>query len=192
MVSMFVPVLGEIMLTVMAGQLLYESFEGAIEWSEGDRTAAKAHLIDVAENLAMIAVMAGAGKGLAKLSSVQPEPLVERLQPIQREDGKTRLWKADLSGYERNLILLAIQSLMRRLHRINGKTFIRQDGKVFETTLDPSLKNGACGIRLIRMPGNRYSNITGMAPGVMRWSVPDLGSADPAAAHRPYHRGVFR
>jgi choline-glycine betaine transporter len=91
MVSMFVPVLGEIMLTVMAGQLLYESFEGAIEWSEGDRTAAKAHLIDVAENLAMIAVMAGAGKGLAKLSSVQPEPLVERLQPIQREDGKTRL-----------------------------------------------------------------------------------------------------
>ncbi len=53
----------------------------------------------------MIAVMAGAGKGLAKLSSVQPEPLVERLQPIQREDGKTRLWKADLSGYERNLIL---------------------------------------------------------------------------------------
>lgn len=141
MVSMFVPVLGEIMLTVMAGQLLYESFEGAIEWSEGDRTAAKAHLIDVAENLAMIAVMAGAGKGLAKLSSVQPEPLVERLQPIQREDGKTRLWKADLSGYERNLILPRHSVPdASGLHRINGKTFIRQDGKVFETTLDPSLK----------------------------------------------------
>ncbi|MNM38065.1 putative E3 ubiquitin-protein ligase ipaH7.8 [compost metagenome] len=76
MVSMFVPVLGEIMLTVMAGQLLYESFEGTIEWSEGDRIAAKGHLVDVAENLALIAVMAGGGKGL-------PESIFE---------GHERLW----------------------------------------------------------------------------------------------------
>ncbi|MNS14495.1 putative E3 ubiquitin-protein ligase ipaH7.8 [compost metagenome] len=141
MVSMFVPVLGEIMLTVMAGQLLYESFEGAIEWSEGDRTAAKAHLVDVAENLALAAVMAGAGKGLAKLTAVKPEPLVERLQSIKRDDGKTRLWKPDLSGYERNLILPRHSVPdASGLHRINGKTFIRQGGKVYETTFDPSLK----------------------------------------------------
>ncbi len=35
----------------MAGQLLYETLEGAVEWGEGDRKRAKAHLIDVAENL---------------------------------------------------------------------------------------------------------------------------------------------
>src|SRR5690606_10945714 len=40
MVSMFVPVLGEVMMVVMAGQLLYETLEGAIEWAEGDRRAA--------------------------------------------------------------------------------------------------------------------------------------------------------
>ena len=37
LVSMFVPVLGEVMMAVMASQLLYETFEGVMEWSEGDR-----------------------------------------------------------------------------------------------------------------------------------------------------------
>ena len=137
MVSMFVPVLGEIMLTVMAGQLLYESFEGAIEWSEGDRNAAKAHLIDVAENLALIAVMAGAGKGLSKLAAVAPEPVVERLVPVKRADGETRLWKPDLSAYEGNVVLdrNSVPDALG-LHRVNGKTWIRQSGKVYETRFD--------------------------------------------------------
>lgn len=141
MVSMFVPVLGEIMLTVMAGQLLYESFEGAIEWSEGDRNAAKAHLIDVAENLALIAVMAGAGKGVSTLAAVTPEPVVERLAPVKCADGETRLWKPELSAYERHVILdrNSVPDALGQ-HRINGKTYIRQSGKVYETTFDPSLK----------------------------------------------------
>ena len=141
MVSMFVPVLGEIMLTVMAGQLLYESFEGAIEWSEGDRTAAKAHLVDVAENLALIAVMAGAGKGLGKLLAVKAEPVVEQLEPVQCADGETRLWKPDLSAYERH-VALDRNSGPDRLgqHRVNDKTYIRQGDKVYETTFDQSLK----------------------------------------------------
>ncbi|KAB0488597.1 Leucine rich repeat-containing protein [Pseudomonas reinekei] len=141
MVSMFVPVLGEVMLTVMAGQLLYESFEGAIEWSEGDRTAAKAHLVDVAENLALIAVMAGAGKGLARLGAVKPEPVVERLEPVKRADGETRLWKPDLSAYE-SITRLDHNSVpdASGLHRVNNRTFIRLGGKTYETTFDPSLK----------------------------------------------------
>lgn len=141
MVSMFVPVLGEVMLTVMASQLLYESFEGAIEWSEGDRTAAKAHLVDVAENLALIAVMAGAGKGLAKLGAVKPEPVVERLEPVKRADGKVRLWKPDLSAYESHF-RLDRDSVPDGAgqHRVNGKAFIRQGGKVYETVFDPALK----------------------------------------------------
>ncbi|WP_338581078.1 NEL-type E3 ubiquitin ligase domain-containing protein [Pseudomonas sp. MAG733B] len=141
MVSMFVPVLGEIMLTVMAGQLLYESFEGAIEWSEGDRVAAKGHLVDVAENLALIAVMAGGGKGLARLTAVKPEAVIERLEPVKRADGEARLWKPDLSAYESN-ITLDRHSMPDELgqYPVNGKTFIRQSGKVYETTFDPSLE----------------------------------------------------
>ncbi|MGH8376647.1 MAG: NEL-type E3 ubiquitin ligase domain-containing protein, partial [Pseudomonas sp.] len=141
MVSMFVPVLGEIMLTVMAGQLLYESFEGAIEWSEGDRIAAKAHLVDVAENLALIAAMAGAGKVLGKMAPVAPEPVVEGLDTIKRPDGATRLWKPDLKAYESDVELghdTAPNALGQ--HRANGKTYIRQAGKVYETTFDSSLK----------------------------------------------------
>ena len=141
MVSMFVPVLGEIMLTVMAGQLLYESFEGAIEWSEGDREAAKRHLIDVAENLALIGVMAGVGKGLGKLTAVKPEPLVERLEPITLPSGQSRLWKPDLSAYECDDVLdrhSAPDAVGH--HRLNGKTYIRQSGKVYETRFDESLK----------------------------------------------------
>ncbi|WP_085725694.1 NEL-type E3 ubiquitin ligase domain-containing protein [Pseudomonas sp. R37(2017)] len=140
LVSMFVPVLGEIMMTVMAGQLLYESFEGAIEWSEGDRHAAKEHLIDVAENLALMGVMAGAGKGLGKLAAAKSEPGIERLEPVKRADGKTRLWKPDLATYE------SADSLGRNpvpdamgLYRVNRKTYLRQDGKVYETTFDATL-----------------------------------------------------
>ncbi|WP_460145688.1 NEL-type E3 ubiquitin ligase domain-containing protein [Pseudomonas sp. S2_A02] len=141
LVSMFVPVLGEIMLTVMAGQLLYESFEGAIEWSEGDRNAAKAHLIDVAENLALITVMAGVGKGLGKLSAVKPEPVVERLEQVKLPNSETRLWKPDLRAYELDTVLAPdVRPDALGQYRVNGKTCIRQAGKVYETTYDESLK----------------------------------------------------
>ena len=141
LVSMFVPVLGEVMMTVMAGQLLYETFEGAIEWSEGDRNAAKAHLIDVAENLAMLAVMAGVGKGIGKLAAVKPEPVIERLEHVKRSDGESRLWKPDLSGYERDVVLDRASGPDALGHyRVNGNTYIRQGGKTYETTYDQSLK----------------------------------------------------
>lgn len=141
-VSMFVPVLGEIMMTVMAGQLLYESFEGVIEWSEGDREAAKAHLVDVAENLALIGVMAGVGKGLGKLSAVKPEPVVEHLEQVKLPNGETRLWKPDLSAYEQRDVVLDNSTGPDSTghYRLDGKTYIRQAGKVYETTFDESLK----------------------------------------------------
>ncbi|MGF6091720.1 NEL-type E3 ubiquitin ligase domain-containing protein [Pseudomonas sp. 18173] len=141
LVSMFVLVLGEVMLTVMAGQLLYESFEGVIEWSEGDRNAAKAHLIDVAENLALIGVMAGVGKGVGKLTAVKPEPMIEGMEQIERANGDTRLWKPDLRGYESDVALGrdAVPDALGQ-YRADGKTYVRQNGKHYETTYDESLK----------------------------------------------------
>ncbi len=138
-VTMFVPVLGELMMVVMAGQLLYETFEGALEWSEGDRRAAKAHLLDVAENLALLAVTAGAGKGLAKLAGVKAEPVIENLDAVTLPNKETRLWKPDLSGYEHNLSLTGSANPLGQ-YPLDGKTFIRLDSKVYETTWDPSLK----------------------------------------------------
>lgn len=141
MVSMFVPVLGEVMLTVMAGQLLYESFEGVVEWSEGDRVAAKAHLIDVAENLALIGLMAGMGKGVGRLAAVKPEPVIEHLEQVRRADGKTRLWRPDLKAYECDVALDHDAGPdAQGLYRLNDRTFIRQAGKTYETTFETTLK----------------------------------------------------
>ncbi|WP_445178517.1 NEL-type E3 ubiquitin ligase domain-containing protein [Pseudomonas sp. McL0111] len=150
MVSMFVPVLGEVMMTVMAGQLLYESFEGAIEWSEGDRKAARAHLVDVAENLAMIGVMAAAGKGIGRLIAVKPEPVIESLQPVRLPDGSTRLWRPDLSVYE-STATLGDGSVpdAQGLHWVDGKSYMRQGGKVYQTLFDESLNKWR-----IQHPGN--------------------------------------
>jgi Leucine-rich repeat (LRR) protein len=139
-VSMFVPVLGEVMMVVMAGQLLYETLEGAIEWGEGDRRAAKDHLIDVAENLAQIAVMAGVGAGVRKISSAKAVPVIEQLQPVKLPNGETRLWRSDLQAYESAVTLPGSPGPNPAgQHVFEGKTYIRQGGKVYEQFFDDSI-----------------------------------------------------
>lgn len=101
----FVPVLGEMMLAAMAGQLLYETFEGVIDWSEGDRDTAKAHWFDVAQNLAAMALLAGAGKGLQKLAAPPTPALVQGLKPVRLPSGEQRLWKPDLAPYRSPALL---------------------------------------------------------------------------------------
>lgn len=140
-VSMFIPVLGEVMMVVMAGQLLYETFEGAIEWSEGDRRAAKAHLVDVAENLAQIALMAGVGAAAARFRAAKAEPVIEKLRPVTLPNGQTRLWQPDLRGYQSTVVLSAEarpNALGQHVH--DGKTYIRQDAKVYEKVYDEVIR----------------------------------------------------
>ncbi|MGB3126035.1 MAG: NEL-type E3 ubiquitin ligase domain-containing protein [Pseudomonas sp.] len=138
--SMFVPVLGEVMMGVMAAQLLQETFEGALEWTEGDRRAAKAHLLDVAENLAFLAVMAGVGKGLATYAAAKPVPLIEGLDPVTLPNGQERLSKANVSAYESPVTLPAdIRANAQGQYVYAGKTYIRQSGKVYEKTFDETL-----------------------------------------------------
>lgn len=137
--SMFVPVLGEIMLVVMAGQLLFETIEGVVEWSEGDRHAAKAHFVDVAENLAQIAVMAAAGAGFKRLTAVKPEPLIEQLHPVTLPTGETRLWKPDFSGYEQQLTLSgSVRPNAQGQYQIDGKICFRHGGRFYEQIRDES------------------------------------------------------
>jgi Leucine-rich repeat (LRR) protein len=135
--AMLVPVLGEVMMGVMVSQLLLETFEGALEWAEGDRRAAKAHLIDVAENLALVVATAGAGKAVGKLLAVKPEPVIERTEAVTSVDGKTRLWKPDLERYESPVVLAPEarpNAQGQYLH--DGRTFMRQAGKLYEQTFD--------------------------------------------------------
>lgn len=136
-VSMFVPGLGEVMLAVMASQLLYETFEGVVEWEEGDRKAAKAHLIDVAQNVVLLALMVGAGKGLAKLTAVPAEPVVENTRPVTSPDGKTRLWKPDLKTYETPVKLPPdAQPDAHGLYTHEGQTYLTLEGRQYQVAKD--------------------------------------------------------
>nr|WP_314564112.1 NEL-type E3 ubiquitin ligase domain-containing protein [uncultured Pseudomonas sp.] len=137
--SLFVPVLGEMMMVLMAGQLLYETLEGVVEWSEGDVRAAKAHLIDVAENIAFMAVAHGVGKGLTR--ALKPTPVIENLHPVTLPDGQVRLWKPDLAGYDSPVMLRAdVSPDAMGMYAQDGKHFIRQGPKVYETRFDEALK----------------------------------------------------
>ncbi|MHC8289215.1 NEL-type E3 ubiquitin ligase domain-containing protein [Pseudomonas sp. XS1P51] len=137
-VSMFVPVLGEVMIGVMAGQILSETFEGVIEWSEGDHRAALAHLTDVAENLALIAVLHGAGKGVGKLTAIKPDPFVEGLQPVTLPTGEQRLWKPDLGPYKAPIQLPANSKPdALGLHRYKGQDILPLEDDRFVVRQDP-------------------------------------------------------
>ncbi|BBP71309.1 hypothetical protein PHLH6_33130 [Pseudomonas sp. Seg1] len=140
LVSMFVPVLGEVMMVVMAGQLLYETLEGAVEWGEGDRRAAKDHLVDVAENLVQIALMAGVGAGVRKFQAAEAPAVLEDLRPVTLPNGKTRLWKPDLRAYASPVALEASGGPnLSGQHRVDGTTYMRQGGQAYQQFFDESL-----------------------------------------------------
>lgn len=124
LVSMVVPPLGEIMMVVMAGQLLYETFEGLVEWGEGDKQAALAHISDVLENMATLAV----GAGVFHVAA----PVIEKLKVVFMPDGSKRLWNADLSAYERS-IAIPVNSRPddAGLHTIKGQNVLLHEGKTY-------------------------------------------------------------
>lgn len=137
-VAGFVPVLGAIMLGVMVAQLLYETFEAVSEWSEGDRKAAKVHLIDLAENLALIGVTAGVGKALSR---PRVEPVIEGTVRVSLPDGKARLWKPDLVPYRSDVVFdSAVRPDATGQYMRGGKTYIRIDGSFYETSFDADLR----------------------------------------------------
>ncbi|SUD31192.1 leucine-rich repeat-containing protein [Pseudomonas fluorescens] len=136
-VAGFVPVLGEITMAMMAGQLLKEAFEATQEWSEGDRKAARAHLIDLAQNLALLGLTAGAGVALRRL---KPEPVIEALEPVKLADGQVRLWRPDLVSYKKDITLVpASRPNALGQYEVDGQLHVRLDNALYEKTFDPQL-----------------------------------------------------
>lgn len=136
-VAGFVPVLGEITMAVMAEQLLKEAIEATQEWSEGDRKAARAHLIDLAQNLALIGLTAGGGVALRKL---RPEPVIEALAPVKLPDGRTRLWRPDLQSYKKDIAPApGSQPNALAQYEVEGQVHIRLDNAFYEKTFDLQL-----------------------------------------------------
>ena len=129
-VAMVVPPLGQVIMVVMAGQLLHETFEGLIEWGEGDKDAAWAHISDVLENLATLVV----GAAVFHVAA----PVVEKLKVVFLPNGSKRLWNEDLRPYESSIeIPLNSRPDETGLHTINGKSVLLHEGKRYELQFDP-------------------------------------------------------
>lgn len=131
LVSLVVPPLGEVMMVVMAGQLLYETIEGIEEWSDGDKEAAWAHLSDVLDNLATLAAGAVVLQGVVM-------PAIEQLKVVTLPGGAQRLWNSDLSPYE-HAIDIPAHSVANEagLHRIKGQDVLPHQGNVYVLKKDP-------------------------------------------------------
>lgn len=128
LVSMFIPPLSALMAVVTAGQLLYEVLEGVVELGQGDREAGWAHIGDVLENLAQLAV------GGAALH-ISVSPFIEGLKAVRLPSGKARLWKPDLAPYAQDIRLPAGSVPDQAgLHTVNGRQVVSVDGNRYAVT----------------------------------------------------------
>lgn len=77
---------------------------------------------------------------MQKISSARAVPVIERLQPVTLPDGEARLWRADLRAYESAVTLPDSPGPNPAgQHVLEGQTFIRQGGKVYEQFYDESI-----------------------------------------------------
>lgn len=86
----FIPIVGEVMLVITAGQLIHTVYDGFSAWGRGDSDEALNDLLDVVDNVAMAAATAGA---------IKTAGFATRLVKVQRRDNSWRLWHPDLVPY---------------------------------------------------------------------------------------------
>ncbi|MBC3363977.1 hypothetical protein HU806_12790 [Pseudomonas sp. SWRI154] len=128
----FVPVLGEALMAYTAYQLLDETFEGIVDWSQGRRAEAAAHLLGVAENMALMGLFVAGGKVLGAVRSTRPSPFVEQMKVVQSRDGQSRLWHPDLAPYEQSLDLETnARPQANGLYRHQGREVLLLDDRPF-------------------------------------------------------------
>lgn len=102
--GLLVPALGAAMLTCAAAQLLHEVFSGIDDWRQGDDHAAFTHAMSVAENVATMAVFAGAvhtgRRWIApRVPEVPAQTQLAEMVPVTLADGSHQLWRANLADY---------------------------------------------------------------------------------------------
>ncbi|NVZ93070.1 hypothetical protein HX819_11875 [Pseudomonas sp. D6002] len=108
-IAPFVPVLGEAMLAYMAYQLLDETFEGIVDWAEGQTTDAFEHLMGMVEALVQLGTFGAGGAIVAgEFRALLPQrtvAFIDSFKPVQTPNGKTLYWKPDLKPYARKIPL---------------------------------------------------------------------------------------
>ncbi len=134
----FVPLLGELMLAYTAYQLLDETFEGVVEWSEGQRSEAAGHLIGVAESLIQLGTFAAGGKVVGALLPLKSSLFVERMRVVETSDGRSRLWDPDLGRYAQSVTLdETVRPDEKGIYRHAGQEVLSLDGRQFVVKPEP-------------------------------------------------------
>lgn len=124
--GLFVPVIGVGLLAVTAWQVLGEVFHGIDAWHEGDASEAMDHVLNVAGDVALMAVTAAgvtAARSLWARSS-----FVDSLVPARLEDGSTRLWNQDLTPFRSGPPPAEALADAEGIQRLNGQAWIEMDG----------------------------------------------------------------
>lgn len=160
----FVPGLGEAMLAVYVAQLAHEVYEGIEAWENDERDTAYGYLVDVIENVAIMAALSAAAKALkagggeagGAVEGPDPETaeveepeieripvetpsFIEELEDIEMPDGQVRLWKADLTPYQSHEVLpddLEPDALGLRHHQ--GRQWLVLEGNQYIVEQAPS------------------------------------------------------
>lgn len=133
-VASFIPGVGELMLANLAWGMLNEVYEGAQEWSHGHREEALNHLLGVAGNLAIGALVAG-GTALV-VRQLRRSTFVDGLRPVVRDDGSERLWNSDLSVYRSALPALRTVGDDGLVH-VQGRQWWQQGERAYEVRREP-------------------------------------------------------
>ncbi|MDD0974623.1 dermonecrotic toxin domain-containing protein [Pseudomonas fontis] len=127
-----VPALGQVMLVVAAVQLTYEVYEGFESLASGEQAQAWGYLMDVVENLALMAALGGAAASAGAVPALEAPPLLEQMRTVQLGDGSTRLWKPDLTPFGHDIVLPAgLTPNALGLYDYQGKQWLALDGQTF-------------------------------------------------------------
>ncbi|MCI8211647.1 hypothetical protein AUC61_19130 [Pseudomonas sp. S25] len=140
--ALFVPVLGELMMVVAGAQLLVDTFEGVEAWALGDMDQALEHLASVAENLAMLAVFAAAGKAASsgELPAIKDSSFVGNMIPVKLDNGQTRLWSVDPKPFAVDVTLpKGATPTAEGIFEHQGVKYIGLQGRFYRVELDTAL-----------------------------------------------------
>ena len=140
--ALFVPVLGEAMMVVAGSQLLVETFEGVEAWAHEDMDEALGHLASIAENLAMLAAFAAAGKAAAptEIAPIKDSSFVGNMIPVKLADGQTRLWSPDLAPFSTEVVFpQGLKPTAEGVFTHQGVNYIGIEGRFYRVELDPAL-----------------------------------------------------
>ena len=138
--ALFIPALGEVMVPVIAQQMISEVYHGIEAWEDGRTHEAFGHFKGIVGNLAMAALAHGVASDFG--TTYRGDSVVDEMEQVRLPDGRPRLLHPDLDGYRAADLPLDAHADDSGVYRHQGKTFIRLDGDFHEVQLSPGQAEG--------------------------------------------------